>query len=349
MLQENPFCLSFGKEPDRYVKREDAYSQIVDSFNSLSPSNNCYLIMGIRGSGKTVLLSTILNEYRDNDNWVAISLNPGRNLLEMLAAGLYEDAKLQKYFLDASLNLSKFGIGIDIKKNPPISDIQIAIEKMVRIVNEKGKRILITIDDVTKSNDVISFASAFQDLILKRLDVLLLMTGLYENVYNLQIDKRCSFLLRAEKIILKPLNLLGMKNQYKEAFQCEDEKALKMAAFTKGYSYAFQVLGYIMWNNNCNFENAIPTFDERMAEYCYDKIWEDLSEKEKEIVISLAERGKMNTKEIAEKIGVTAKTFSVQRDRLIKKGIIDGSEHGVVCLALPRFDEFVKIKTYDDF
>lgn len=347
MSQNNPFCLSFGKEPDRYVKRADANMQITDTFNSISPSSNCYLIMGVRGSGKTVLLSTILNEYRDNNEWIAISLNPGRNLLEMLAAGLYEDAKLQKYFIDASLNLSKFGIGLDIKKNPPISDIQIAIEKMVKIVNDKGKRLLITIDDVTKSNDVISFASAFQDLILKRMNVYLLMTGLYENIYNLQRDKRCSFLLRAEKVILNPLSTIGMKNQYQQTFQCDEKEALRMALFTKGYSYAFQALGYIMWDKDCTIEEAISSFDERMSEYCYDKIWEDLSEKEKEIVVLLANNGKMKTGNIVENIGVSPKTFSVQRDRLIKKGIIDGREHGTVSLLLPRFEEFVKVNYFE--
>ena len=66
------------------------------------------------GIGKTVLLSTISNEYRKKEDWVAVSLNPGRNLLEMLAAALYEDGKLQKHFIDASLNLSKFGIDAEL-------------------------------------------------------------------------------------------------------------------------------------------------------------------------------------------------------------------------------------------
>lgn len=348
MIQNNPFCPGFGKEPYRYVKRTDAYSRITDAFDSDRPSNNCYLIMGIRGSGKTVLLSTILNEYREQDDWIAVSLNPGRNLLEMMAAGLYEDAKLQKYFIDASLNLSKFGIGLDIKKNPPISDIQIAIEKMVRIVNEKGKRVLITIDDVAKSDDVVSFAGAFQDLLLKKLNVFLLMTGLYENIYNLQRDKRCTFLMRSEKIVLNPLSTMGMKNQYKETFRCSEDEALKMAVFTKGYSYAFQVLGYIMWDKKCSLKEAIPAFDERMSEYCYEKIWEDLSEKEKEIITLLAKNGQMATRSIAEGIGVSAKTFSVQRDRLIKKGIVDGRGRGVVRLLLPRFEEFVRVNNYEE-
>nr|MCR5474195.1 ATP-binding protein [Lachnospiraceae bacterium] len=75
MSANNPFCLSFGREPDRYVERAEAYSQITDNLDSISPSNSCYLIMGVRGIGKTVLLSTISNEYRDKDDWVVVSLN----------------------------------------------------------------------------------------------------------------------------------------------------------------------------------------------------------------------------------------------------------------------------------
>ncbi len=346
MSKNNPFCLSFGKEPDRYVERADAYSQITETFNNISPSSNCYCIIGVRGMGKTVLLSTISNDFRENSKWVVVSLNSGRNLLEMLAAGLYEDAKLQKYFIEASLNLSKFGIGLNIKTNPPISDIQIAIEKMVKIVNDKGMRILVTIDDVTKSKDVISFACAFQDLVGRRMQLYLLMTGLYENIYNLQRDKRCSFLMRAEKVNIGPLSLIGMKNQYMQTFRCSEKEAFKMAAFTKGYSYAFQALGYIMWDKDCSLEEAIPAFDEKMAGYCYEKVWDDLSEKEKEIISLLAENGEMKTRDIIAKIGSTDRTFSVQRDRLVKKGVIDGSNHGILRLALPRFEEFVKMTMF---
>ena len=342
MAKNNTLCLSFGKEPDRFVDRAEAYSQITDTFNSISPSSNCYLIMGVRGIGKTVLLSTISNEFRNTDDWIVISLNPGRDLLAMLAAGLYEDARLQKYFIDASLNLTKFGIGAEIRKVPPISDIQIAIEKMIRIVNDKGKRVLITIDDVTKNNDVISFASAFQDLISKRMQIYLLMTGVYENIYNLQRDKRCSFLVRAERVVLKPLSIIGMKNQYQQTFRCTDEEALRMASFTKGYSYAFQVLGYIMWDKECSLEEAIPAFDERMSNYCYEKIWEDLSEREKEIIALLAQNGEMKTADIISRIGANDKSYSVQRDRLLKKGVVDSNSHGRLSLILPRFDEFIK-------
>ena len=172
------------------------------------------------------------------------------------------------------------------------------------------------------------------------------MTGLYENIYSLQTDKRCSFLMCAEKVILKPLNIIGIKNQYQQTFQCDEETALKMAVFTKGYSYAFQVLGYIMWDKDCSLEDAAPLFDERMSGYCYEKIWEDLPEREKEIVFPLAHKTEMKTKDLIRIIGCDPKAFSVHRDRLIKKGIVDGRERGSLRLILPRFGEFLKTTGY---
>ena len=299
MRKNNPFCLSFGKEPDRYVERIEAYDKITETFLSDSPSINHFLIMGVRGSGKTVLMATMANEFRKNKDWVVISLNPTRNLMEMFAASLYDEKNVNNYFLEASISVPGIGIGVTTKAKNPITDTQVAIEKMISIVAEKNKRILIVIDDITKSDNLVVFSTAYQDLISKGLPVYLIMTGLYENVYSLQRDKRCSFLLRAEKVQLKPLSIMGMKNQYKQTF-------------------AFQALGHIIWEKECSLDDAIPQFDERMAEYCYEKIWEDLSETEKKVVSYISQNEKCKTKDIAENVLESANSFSVIRDRLIK-------------------------------
>ncbi len=344
MARNNPFCLSFGREPDRFVERLEAQTTIYDVLESDSPASNSFLITGVRGSGKTVLMASTANKYRETKDWVVVSLNPVRDLLQMMAASLYEEKSLQKAFIEASIDLSKFGIGLKLKKVPPISDIQIAISKMVEIAAQKGKKILITIDDITKSDNIIAFASAYQDLISRNYPVFLIMTGLYENVYLLQNDKRCSFLMRAEKLMLKPLNITGMANQYIQTFACSQEEARRMALFTRGYSYAFQVLGYIMWDKECSLEEAIPSFDERMGEYCYDKIWGDLSGTEKKMVsfIAHSEKGRLKAKELVRLLDTNSNSYSVHRDRLVKKGVLDGSEYGAVSLALPRFGEYVK-------
>lgn len=345
MAANNPFCLSFGREPDRFIERGKTYTKIKETFDSISPSVNSFIITGVRGSGKTVLLATIANEYRENNDWLVVSLNPTRNMLEMLAGGLYETCKaLQNGFIEKSVNLSKFGIGVEIKNVPPISDIQIAIVKMLDIVKKSNKRVLITIDDATKSNDIITFACAFQDFISQNYPVYLLMTGLYENIKPIKDDKRCSFFTRAEQRELAPLDIIKMKNQYEQTFNCSEAEATRMAAFTKGYSYAFQALGYIMWDEECSLDDAIPYFDERMSEYCYDKIWEDLPNKEREFIKAIGEKKEEKVKDIMANMGINNSQFSVYRDRLIKKGIVTSNKYGYLSLTLPRFGEYVTLK-----
>ena len=80
--------------------------------------------------------------------------------------------------------------------------------------------------------------------------VYLLMTGLYENIYNLQNEKTLTFLYRAPKISLQPLNAGAVVSSYSNTFNISDEKAREMYTLTKGYPFAFQVLGYLCWGRS---------------------------------------------------------------------------------------------------
>ena len=71
------------------------------------------------------------------------------------------------------------------------------------------------------------------------------MTGLPELVLNIQNNKKLTFLLRSEKIVMTPLNNAAMVQTYQKVFDCPIEIAIKMAHLTAGYSYAFQLLGYL--------------------------------------------------------------------------------------------------------
>ena len=139
-------------------------------------------------------------------------------------------------------NLSFFGFGLAVKGAAPITDIEIALAKMLEVLKKHGKKILIIIDEAATTKEMRTFVSAFQILIRKDLPVFLLMTGLYENINSLQREKSLTFLYRAAKIELKPLNLRTIAENYHSKLSVDEETALKMARLTKGYSFAFQVL-----------------------------------------------------------------------------------------------------------
>lgn len=137
-----------------------------------------------------------------------------------------------------------FGFGLSVKGAAPITDIEVALANMLETLKKHGKKVLITIDEAANTKEMRTFISAFQILIRKDLPVFLIMTGLYENINALQNEKNLTFLYRAPKIELKLLNIRTIAENYKTNLPVSDEEALAMARLTRGYSFAFQVLGY---------------------------------------------------------------------------------------------------------
>ncbi len=205
---------------------------------------------------------------------------------------------------------------------------------------------MITIDEITNNGNVRSFVTTFQMMIRKNLPIYLLMTGLYENVSDLQNADGMTFLLRTPKIILSPLNKTGMIHAYMLSCEVSEEKAKEMADFTKGYAFAFQLLGYLFFrekqkDGNESLEILMPDFDQYMEEYVYTKIWTQLSPIDRTFFIAISRKEKYKVKDLLEDMGIENNKYSVYRTRLSQKGIIDISERGYVSMALPRFASII--------
>lgn len=340
-MQHNPFNLTFGKEPSQMISRFLQSNEIISTFNDEVPSQQIYMITGVRGSGKTVFMNSIAKELRNNDEWIVVELNSSGDMMQELAAKLYNTKGLSKIFNTSGINLSFWGIGIDIKKADPITDISTAIERMLEKVAGSGKRVLITIDEVSNSNEMRYFAGAFQIYIRHDLPLFLLMTGLYENINKLQNEDNMTFLHRAPKIYLDSLNIGRMTDIYARSLNIYKEQALSLARITKGYSFAFQVIGYFTFANNGDYESALPDIRQYLDEYVYDKIWSELSAKESEFLTAFSKQEHRDVQTLKENLRLKPNEFSVYRDRLIKKGVLNGSKRGTLSIALPYFDEYI--------
>lgn len=308
--------------------------------------NQIYMVTGVRGSGKTVMMTNIADILSKRDDWIVVELNATRDLLQSLASRLYAVPRLHDCFLKAKLDFSAFGLGVSIENAAPVTDVEDMVAKMLDQLQKLGKRLLITIDEVVYSEQMKVFASAFQIFMRQEYPIFILMAGLYENIYELQNNKSLTFLYRTPKIILEPLNLTAVQQHYKNIFALEEEKAERMAALTRGYPFAFQVLGYLYWEHRdtMTLDEILPEYDQYLEEYVYSKIWLDMSEKDKEILQVLAVSGEIKVKNLREKLGLASEQFSVYRERLKRKGVIDTRQYGMVSMALPRFEEFIKMR-----
>ena len=343
----NPFTISFGRQPAQFISRPVETNEIIENFEQEPPSSQVYMLTGVRGSGKTVLMTDIAKELAKRENWLVVELSTERDMLTSLAAKLCSRPELFALFVEAKLNFSLLGIGIEVKNAAPISDIETALSRMLGVIRSAGKKLLVTVDEAANNPNVRVFASTFQIFMRQEYPVFLLMTGIYDNIHNLQNEKTLTFLYRAPKITLGPLNLTSIRLQYAKIFGISMKEAGRMADLTMGYPFAFQVLGYLYWNSRDakTLDEVLPEYDRYLEEYVYSKIWSELSETDKQIVAVMAATGKTKVGEIREEVAMKPEKFSVYRERLKRKGVIDTSRYGAVTFALPRFDVFVRMMT----
>lgn len=340
-MNNNPYTLSFGKAPISLIERDKQSNEIINSFLSDNPSYQVCTITGVRGNGKTVALTTISNEIAKNKNWIIVNLNSERDLIESLTGELCNRRDLKRLFIDAKINLSMFGLGVEMKNVSPITDIIVGLRMMLKKLTEKDKKVLITIDEVIPNKSFKEFANQIQIFIRENLNVFLLMSGLYDNIDNLQNVKTLTFLYRSPKIDLKPLDTVLMAKSYEKNLSISFDDALQMAKLTKGYAFAFQLLGYLCWENKCSYKDVLNEFDDYIDEYSYDKIWSECSDVDQLILKNIKDTP-TKTKDVLNASNINSSLFSIYRKRLIKKGLIESPSYGTVVLTLPRFREYVK-------
>lgn len=336
----NPFDITFGKQPDKYIERPEVNDEILTNLVSGKPS--IYILTGARGSGKTVALTSITNAIKNESNWITVDLNPLDDLLEQLAATLYQKGKLKKLFINKEFNFSFKGVSFTISGSNPVTNIFNLISLMLDHLKKKNIYVLLTIDEVSNNEYMRIFAHSFQSFVRNDYNVSLIMTGLYGNISNLENEKTLTFLYRAPKVYLSPLNLRAITYSYINQLNMDEDDSLEAAKITKGYAFAYQLLGYILFKNKKKKidKSILQELDLLLDERSYSKIWSELTTKEKEIVSTIA-NGKTSNKEILDFLNMKANSLSTYKISLSRKGIIDVSQRGVVSFALPRFKEFV--------
>lgn len=337
---QNPFNVTFGELPTSLVSRENEVNLIKNTFNNEKPESKVFIITGTRGSGKTVLLTYLANEFKKED-YIVIDLNPLEDMSEQFASKLYDEGKLRKLFLHPEFSFSFKGINLSIKGDIEINNITTLIEKMLTYLKSKNKRVLITLDDVSITPYVKSFIFSYQQMIRNGFDVFLLMTGLYENVSELERNKSLTFFIRAPKINLEPLSLFEITHLYKNLLSLNEKDAIKYSKLTKGYAYGYQLIGSLVFKNGTN-SNILDEYDMKLIKNSYLLTWEKLTKKEKEFLTIMCET--KSQKEIAQKLNMSNGNLQTYKTRLIEKGLIESKERGKVDFVLPRFKNFVLLE-----
>ena len=342
-MRENPFSLDFGMKPSLYIPRYEEQRKIIETFSSETPSAHIFLLTGARGSGKTVLMTSVSAQLRESSKWIHIDLNSEGDLLNTMASAIYQSIKAKLPRL--KLNVSLGGFQVEMEQQEKYYDVQTDLDTMLRTLEKRKIRVLITIDEVYNAQNIRLFTSYFQHCLRENLSVFVLMTGLYKNIRALQNNRSQTFLKRAPKINLSALNSVRIAQKYKEIFEIDQETAAEMARLTAGYSYGFQILGYLVYDAGKNKpdEHILSEYKLYLEESSYDKIWEELSAAERKVAAAIAKaKDNAAVKDVRELLDIDSNSFSTYKDTLIKSGLLSlSSAYGHVNFCLPFFREYI--------
>jgi hypothetical protein len=352
----NPYTLQFSYIPPQFIERTLVTNELINNFTRKVPTYRGMFITGVRGCGKTVMMGDVRNKIEKLDDWITVDLNPESNLLDSLARSLYMIPEIKALFVRAKLDFSVLGIGVHLENAELVaSNEEDALIMMLRVLKKAGKKLLITIDEITYNADVARFSHSMSSYANADYDIYVLMTGLIENIRAIKNNKSLTFLYRAKVNELDSLNITAISADYQKVFSVNRETADMLAFCTKGYSLAFQALGFHYWNALCSnndpekidIEDVYRKLDITLSELSYEKIWAEVSPGDKKVLYAINSLSKQNgqslvkVEEIRDLAGMTSNTFTTYRKRLMDGGIVDGKQYGFLALKLPRFGEFI--------
>ena len=344
MAERNPYVISFGRIPTQYISRTIVIDSIIDSLESETIEEQAYKLTGVRGTGKTVTLTAIEKRIRQNKNWIVTGVRSNGNIIEDIIANLYSEIPFLTAFIDANLNLTKFGIGVNLSQKSPVASLDYALKAILTEVKKRNMRVLITIDEARKTPSMVDFIQEFQILIREELPMFLIAAGLYEDVESIENAEGLTFFLRATKYEMTPLNHTFMRNDYEKTLGVTREVAEELATITKGYAFAYQALGKYMWDLKAKkvTDEVLILLDEALADKVYRKIWSELAPKDKWFLQYIVQKDRMSASELLEITNKKHNEWSEPRKRLSEKGIINTKTRGQIAVCLPRLKEFVE-------
>jgi len=320
------------------------------------------LIRGIRGSGKTALLSDIRVNL-DERNVISVDIVPNEAILENILTQLYR--QLPKGILKTmprlkSINLTR-GVSVDFDGDKDRSyfkeTFSYQIMEMMDAFMKKGKHIVFLVDEVQKHTEGMRiFISTYQNLIMREYSVSMVMAGLPSAVSKVLNDKILTFLRRAKQIDLNNIELIIIEHEFKKVFANEgsiltDEVVSKAAACTHGYPYLIQLIGYYLWEDMKNgssvdvLEDVLVKAKAELFQNVHSVVFDDLSNQDRNFVFAMYEdEGVSSVSDIGKRMQKEKNQLSPSRNRLITAKVIKPAGHGLLSFSYPYMKEFLLYK-----
>ena len=379
----NPFAPGAGSQPPELAGRDDIVSDADIALQRvlLGRHDKSQILLGLRGVGKTVLLSKIeeiaierghltsLIETQE-DSKLAQMLYPKMHQVLRKLSG-YENAKalthkamraLRSFASIFSISTGDFSLSVDPEQGVADSgNLEIDLTDLFVTVGDAaaaaGKAWTLLIDEVQylSKSELSALIMAVHRISQKRRPILVFAAGLPQIAALSGNAKSYAERLFTYRTIGQ-LPEAAARDAIRGPIEAEGEsitdKALQqIVQKTQGYPYFLQEWGYQAWNLADKSPIGIPDVktatnaaESRLDQGFFRVRFDRLTPKEKECVIKMALMGDgpYRSVNIAKTMGKTQRGFTPLRASIIKKGMIYSPDHGDLAFTVPMFGDYLR-------
>jgi hypothetical protein len=380
----NPFAPGAGTRPPELAGRDDLVERAQIALDRIAQGRQArsFILYGLRGTGKTVLLGKIRQDAEARGlHAVRIEAPEGRSLPAMLAAPLralllkldrLESAKLgakkalRALASFAKLKLTYADIEVTLDAEPETGvadsgDLEVDLTELLLAVGEaareRGTAAVLCIDEIqyVREGEMAALIAALHAVAQAQLPVTMVAAGLPQLLG--QMGRAKSYAERLfEYVEVARLDPGAAHNAIvlpieREGEAIDPDAVAAIITATQGYPYFLQEWGKHAWDlaftspiSLLDVENATITAVAELDSSFFRVRFDRLTPTEKRYVRAMAALGPgpHRSGDIAEMLGKQVTQLAPIRNSLIKKGMLYSPAHGDTAFTVPMFDEFMR-------
>lgn len=379
----NPFAPGAGSQPPELAGRDEIVNDAQTALKRTKIGRHArsQLLLGLRGTGKTVLLNTIENAAEEEGYLTSVIEAPEEKpLAELLyprmqqalrRLSLIESAKAKTH--DAMKALRSFAsvfkvqvgdLSVSVDPEPGVADsgnLEYDLPDMFVAIGTAakaaGKGWCLLVDEVQylKEAELAALIVAIHKIGQKQLPVIFFGAGLPQ-LAGLSGDAKSY----AERLFSYPkVGALDNEAAIKavegpveeEKEEITPEALSEILEITEGYPYFLQEWGFQAWNaadkspiDKGDINEATDKALMRLDDGFFQVRFDRLTPKEREYVIAMSELGKgpYRSSEVAERLGEAPSKLGPRRAQIIAKGMIYSPQYGDIDFTVPMFDDYLR-------
>ncbi len=312
------------------------------------------LLIGVRGSGKTVMLNAIEDLARSH-GWIVLADNAApEGLPARIARGA---SKLLDGLSPAEprrriTGLTAAGFGIEFEPSSttrPGYDLRGVLSALGDVLAAEGTGLIITLDELQGGDfdEIREFGSVLQHVTRREQRPVAFVGAALPHVEtSLLSGNTATFLQRCSRHDIEQLNFESTRRAIAGPIidsggRIAQEALEKAIVATSGYAFMVQLVGFHAWKAAGNamhigmdeVEVAINEARRRVGRLVLSPTWVALSEMDRRFLFAMAaDDDESRLADIADRLEVSANYAGVYRRRLINAGMIIGTRKGWITL-----------------